>query len=161
MKRTIFIAILVLQYCLQANAQNIPAYTADALMKRASSADTLYVINFWATWCLPCVKELSAFDTLQAKYKGKPVKVLLVSFDFKESYPQKIIGFINKKKIQPEVLWFSETDANSFIPKIDSEWSGALPATLILQPSKKFRFFNEGIITSGMLGKIIDKQLGS
>ena len=140
--------------------QNIPAYDADALMKRASSGDSLYVINFWATWCIPCVKELPGFDTLQARYKDKPVKVLLVSFDFKENYPQKIRGFINKKKVRPDVLWFSETNANEFIPKIEGSWSGALPATLILQPSKKFRSFTEGVISVGGLSKIIDRQLG-
>jgi thiol-disulfide isomerase/thioredoxin len=160
MKKLIFIAILFIGAYLPASAQHIPAYDANALMQRASSGDTLYVINFWATWCAPCVKELPCFDTLQARYKGKPVKVLLVSFDFKDSYPQKIISFINKKKVQPDVLWFTETNANEFIPKIESSWSGALPATLILQPSKKFRSFTEGVISTGSLSKVIDRQLG-
>ena len=160
MIKTIFIPAIILCLTLQASAQKIPSYSADALMKRASSKDTIYVINFWATWCVPCVKELPAFDTLQARYQGKPVKVLLVSFDFKESYPQKIIGFINKKKVQPEVVWFNETNANEFIPKIDNSWSGSLPATLIIQPSKNFRSFTEGIITTGKVSAIVDKQLG-
>ncbi len=160
MIKTIFIPALIFCLSLQANAQKIPSYSADVLMKRASSKDTIYVINFWATWCIPCVKELPAFDTLQTKYQGKPVKVLLVSFDFKESYPQKIMGFINKKKVKPEVVWFNETDANRFIPKIENSWSGSLPATLVIQPSKNFRSFTEGIITTGKLSDIVDKQLG-
>ncbi|OJW82361.1 MAG: hypothetical protein BGO69_17390 [Bacteroidetes bacterium 46-16] len=160
MKKIIFIAFCVIAGYSVATAQNIPAYNADALMKRASSGDTLYVINFWATWCVPCVKELPCFDTLQAKYKNKPVKVLLVSFDFKEAYPKKIGAFIKKKKVVPDVLWFTETNANEFIPKIERSWSGALPATLILQPSKKFRSFTEGTITTPVLADVIDKQLG-
>jgi len=160
MLRTIFISAIILCLYAQVKAQKIPAYNADDLMKRASSKDTIYVINFWATWCVPCVRELSAFDTLQLRYKDKPVKVILTSFDFKESYPQKILDFIKKKKLLPEVVWFSETNANEFIPKIENSWSGSLPATLILQPSKNFRWFNEGIITSGKLSGIIDKQIG-
>jgi len=158
MKRILIFTLLILVNNVTFG-QKIPAYNADALMKRASANDTVYVINFWATWCIPCVKEIPVFDTVFTAYKGKPVKVLLVSFDFKESYPDKINTFIKKKKLQPEVVWFSETNANEFIPKIENSWSGSLPATLIIQPSKKFRWFTEGIVTRTQLSTIINKQL--
>src|SRR5471030_2436347 len=72
---------------------------ADDLMKRiANKSDTTYVINFWATWCAPCVKELPAFEKLNENYKDKKVKVLLVSMDFKQDYEKKLIPFVRKKK---------------------------------------------------------------
>jgi thiol-disulfide isomerase/thioredoxin len=160
MKKLLIIALLTLACNQYSSAQKLPACNADALMKRASNKDTTYIINFWATWCLPCVGELHAFDTLQSRYHDKSVKVLLVSFDFKEAYPKKILEFIKKKKVLPEVLWFSETNANEFIPKIEQQWSGSLPATLILGHNS-FRWFHEGTINAAEISAIVDKQTGS
>ncbi len=44
--------------------------------------DTTYVINFWATWCLPCVKELPEFEEINQHFKDKKFKMILVSLDF-------------------------------------------------------------------------------
>lgn len=128
-------------------------------MKRASSKDSIYIINFWATWCGPCVKEIHIFNELQARYAGKPVKVLLVSVDFKNDYPTKIEKFIKKKNLTPEVFWFSETNANEFIPKIEDSWQGSIPATLVLQPGQYFRQFWEGMIQIQQVTNVVDKQL--
>src|ERR1700733_825713 len=86
-------------------AQQIPAYSAEDIIAHTSSKDTLYIINFWATWCAPCVHELPEFNALQKDYAGKPVKVLLVSLDFKEDYPNKLARFLQMKAITPEVAW--------------------------------------------------------
>lgn len=157
MKRTI--ALLLFLLGAYAGSAQTPSYNADALMKRVSNPDTVYVVNFWATWCIPCVKELPEFNTIHDYYKGQPVKVLMVSLDFKESYPEKLEGFVAKKKLQPEVVWFSETNANKFIPKIDDSWSGSIPATLIINSKKNFKTFNEGIVTAAQVSSIIDRQL--
>lgn len=142
------------------HAQKIPAYTADILMKRiTSNPDTTYIVNFWATWCGPCVAELHYFNDLQQHYKGKPVKVLLVSFDFKDAYPQKLETYIERKKVLPEVVWFSQTNANEFIPKIDNSWSGGLPATLIANASHKQHVFMEKTITADEVRKLVDQGM--
>jgi thiol-disulfide isomerase/thioredoxin len=140
-------------------AQNIPAYDADMLMKRISNPDTFYVVNFWATWCGPCVKELPEFDKLQQNYSGQPVKVLLVSLDFKDAYPGKVQKFINKKKLAHEVIWFNETNANVFIPKIDQAWQGSIPATMLYFSRNEYKSFFEGTIKAPQLQLLIDKQL--
>src|ERR1700739_2398938 len=75
-----------------------------------NNSDTAYVVNFWATWCVPCVKELPAFDSLNTAYSKKKVKVLLVSLDFKEDLQTKLIPFLISKKIKPEVVLLDETD---------------------------------------------------
>lgn len=142
-----------------AKAQYIESYTTEKLLQRISNNDTLYVVNFWATWCGPCVKELPQFDKLSMAYAGKPFKVLLVSLDFKEAYPYKILAFAKKKKLHHEVVWFSETDANVFIPKIDNRWQGSIPATLIVRGKTKYKNFFEGMITASQLRPVLDKQM--
>lgn len=134
---------------------------ATALNARTASADTVYVINFWATWCPPCVAELPEFETLQDQYDGKPVKILLVSLDFKEDVRFKVPAFVQRKRLRPEVVWLDETDANAFIPKIEPRWTGSIPATLILDNRHKKRAFLERSITAAELAAIITPMLNS
>ncbi|MBS1771691.1 MAG: TlpA family protein disulfide reductase [Bacteroidetes bacterium] len=140
-------------------AQQVVPYNADKLVARISNSDTFYIVNFWATWCGPCVKELPEFAKLETAFKGKPVKVLLVSLDFKEAYPNKLEKFISKKKIAHEVVWFNETNANEFIPKIDNRWQGSIPTTLLMYKKNEYSNLFEGSITSQMLIPLIGKQL--
>lgn len=144
----------------RATAQSINAYKAEELMKRLNDGrDTFYIVNFWATWCGPCIKELPEFEELADRYKGKPVKVLLVSLDFKEDYPDKIEKFIKKKKLPHEVAWLNETNANEFIPKISNAWQGSIPATLLYFKKRNYKNLFEGIVKSTQLSILIDKQL--
>ena len=140
-------------------AQGIKAYSADDVIHRCSSKDTVYIINFWATWCVPCVQELPEFNKLENMYAGKPVKVLLVSLDFKEDHTYKLQSFLDRKHITPEVVWLSDTDPNVFEPKIDNSWQGSIPATVIVQRGKQFKKFIEGMITEEEVSAIVDKEL--
>lgn len=101
--------------------------------------DSIYIINFWATWCKPCIKELPAFEKLASNYSDKKVKLLLVSLDFPDKLESQVIPFITKNNIQSEVVLLDDSDANSWIPKVSQEWSGAIPATIIYKKdTRKF-----------------------
>lgn len=104
--------------------------------------DTTYVINFWATWCRPCVKELPYFEQINAKYKEQKVKVILVSLDFADESETKLIPFIKRKELKSEIIILDDPDANSWINKVDEKWSGAIPATIIYKGNQ--RIFHEG-----------------
>lgn len=158
MKKIVFL-LLFLCGIGSAYAQDIPAYKAEDLMQRISGQDTLYIVNFWATWCNPCVKELPEFNKLQEIYAGQPVKVILVSLDFRNSYPHKLEKFVHRKKLQPDVAWLNETNANTFIPKIESRWEGSIPATLIVYHKNEYQYFYEGATNVTALRPLIDKQL--
>ena len=93
--------------------------------------DSTYIINFWATWCAPCIKELPHFEEIGARYKDKHVKVLLVSLDFPKKVESSLIPFIKRKKLESEVVHLNDPDANSWIEKVNKDWSGAIPATII------------------------------
>ncbi len=101
-----------------------------------------YVINFWATWCLPCVKELPYFEYLNQEYKNKNVEVVLVSLDFPNQKEKRLIPYINKKKLQSKVIHLDDANEQVWIEKVDENWSGAIPATLIYN-KKKRKFFEQ------------------
>lgn len=122
----------------------VPLIKADSLMKRfANKNDTTYVINFWATWCGPCVKELPHFEKLNEVYKNKKVKVILVSLDFISDHQKRLVPFVKRKKLKSEVLLLNETKPNEFIDKISPKWSGSIPATMIINNSQNYREFFE------------------
>lgn len=142
-----------------AQAQAIKSYNADQLMQRISDPDTVYVVNFWATWCVPCVKELPSFNVVHDLYKGKPVKVLLVSFDFKEQYPARLGSWVSKKKLHPEVVWFSESNPNDYIPRIAPQWEGGLPYTMMINNRTGERKCKAEEISTEELTSWIEQQL--
>ena len=112
------------------------------------------VINFWATWCRPCVAELPQFLALAEKYESQNTEVILVSFDFVEDLEKKLIPFVSKKKIETPVYLLDETDYNSFIDKVDPSWSGAIPATIMIAPNRSKRIFLEKEFKEGELEKV-------
>lgn len=118
-------------------------------------SDKIKVINFWATWCAPCVKELPLFEKLNAERKD--VKVTLVSMDLDlDPNPEKVYKFMTRKGIKSEVIILKEPDPNSWINKVEKEWSGALPATIIIHPKTGQRKFVEKELHEGDLEQLID-----
>ena len=79
--------------------------------------DTTYIINFWATWCAPCIKELPYFQQINDEFADKKLKVLLVSLDFERQIESRLIPFIKKHKVTPEVIVLSDPDSNAWINK--------------------------------------------
>jgi len=109
--------------------------------------DTTYVVNFWATWCKPCIKELPYFEKVNKEYADKKVKVVLVSLDFPDILEKQVIPFIEKRGIQSQVVLLDDPDANGWIPKVSPEWSGAIPATIIYN-SKNRKFYEKAFTQS-------------
>lgn len=117
---------------------DLKVYDYNGIQKYLTThSDTTYVINFWATWCAPCVKELPYFESIHKNYKDKKVKVLLISLDFPNKYESSLKPFIFKHKLQSEVIALNDPDSNYWIPKVDEQWSGALPATLIFNKNNR------------------------
>lgn len=137
---------LLLIYCIAicaqtAEAQAIRKVKIYDVLKMMDTATTPLVVNFWASWCKPCVQEIPWFEKSVAALKDKKVRLVLVSLDFPEDYPKGIQEFAKKNGYQSRIVWLDETDADYFCPKIDLSWQGAIPATVLVNNKKKFRKF--------------------
>lgn len=99
--------------------------------------DKVYVVNFWATWCAPCLKEMPHFEKLNANYKEKNVEVLFVSLDFPFNYDKKLKPYIKEHKLQSKVVALDDPDMNAWMPKVNEEWTGAIPITIIYNKEKR------------------------
>jgi len=89
------------------------------------------IINFWATWCKPCVTELPYFELINSKYPDEDVEVILVSLDIPTQVESKLIPFLKKQRIESSVILLDDPDADSWISKVNKRWSGSIPATII------------------------------
>ena len=144
--------LIILFFSINAYSQNVSVYKIDDLLKRIhNNSDTTYVVNFWATWCKPCVAELPDFEKVHLNYHSKKVKVILVSMDFKEELEKRVQPFVLKNKYTTEIVLLDEVNGNDFINKISESWSGAIPATLITRHNKSIHQFLEKKITYDVL----------
>ncbi|RZJ65713.1 MAG: redoxin domain-containing protein [Flavobacterium sp.] len=114
--------------------------TFKALLEKNN--DSTYVVNFWATWCAPCIAELPNFEKLNAQYKDKKVSVLLVSLDFKKQVEKSLIPFIKRRNLKSKVVFLSDPDMNSWISKVNPDWTGAIPATVIYKGNQR-KFYEQ------------------
>jgi peroxiredoxin len=131
--------------------QQIRSVKITDIEKIITESKTPLIINFWATWCQPCIEELSYFQAEVAKRKKDSVQLLLVSLDFAESFPTHISVFAKKRNIEVPIVWLNETNADYFCPKIDSKWSGAIPATFFVNNKTNFRMFFESQLSHSQL----------
>ncbi len=123
----------------------IPKYRATDVRALMDTGTGPMIINFWASWCGPCVREIPWFDSLIEK-SGKPVKLILVSLDFPDAYAKELPAFVKKKGYKGKVVYLDETNADVFIPIIDKNWSGGLPSSIFLNNDKKYyQIFNQQI----------------
>ena len=117
---------------------SVKTYTYSELKPLLEKNDgKTYIVNFWATWCAPCVKELPYFEKIKKEYDDKNVEVLLVSLDFPKQVEKKLIPFINKRKLNSKVVLLDDINEDVWIKAIDENWSGAIPATLIYNKNKR------------------------
>ena len=135
-------------------AQTVPIVKFDRVEKIMQlKSDSIVVINFWATWCAPCVKELPLFEQLHVE--NPEIKIVLVNLDFADKI-DKVKEFVNKKKITSPVILLDEIDYNSWIDRVDTSWGGAIPATFILNQKTGQRKFVERELHSGELQSLIE-----
>ena len=125
----------------------------------ADPADSLTVINFWATWCKPCVKEIPHFEATRKNLKNKSIRFWYISLDFADQQKTRLDPFVKAKMNGARVFLLDEVDYNQWLNKIDSGWEGSIPVTLFVNNSKKIKKFVGNELNEEQLNQIISSFL--
>ncbi len=147
LKKLYFISVFTLLF-LNAFAQEIKSVKITEVENFIKESKTPLIVNMWATWCKPCIEELPYIIDEVNRYNSSrgtkdSLQLLLVSLDFEFAFPDGISKFATKRKITAPIYWLNETNADYFCPKIDPQWSGAIPATLFVNNKTGYRNFIE------------------
>jgi thiol-disulfide isomerase/thioredoxin len=123
-----------------------------------SDSDTTYVINFWATWCQPCIEEMPYFEELHEEFSEEKVRVVLVSLDFEKDVEPRLIPFLEEKQLQSDVALLLDGKYNDWIDRVEPTWDGAIPVTLIYKGNQK-RFHGKQYANYQQLSDMVKAML--
>jgi len=156
LKRVLTFFLISFLWSFQVHSQGYKVIKINALMDLMSTKnDSALLVNFWATWCKPCVSELPHFEAFRKKYAAKGIQVILVSLDDVKNANARIARVVKEKLILSPIYLLNEPDYNAWINKIDSSWSGSLPATLFLDKKKNKIGFYEKELSQEELENIV------
>lgn len=112
-------------------SQKLPSRTWEALQAAVeANPDTLYILNFWTTWCRPCIAELPYLQAAAQQLRDSlPVQIWLISLDFPPEGPEAAANLLRRKGITLPAFWLAERDPNHWIPRLNPDWDGAVPYT--------------------------------
>lgn len=122
----------------------------------SDSTDSTTVINFWASWCKPCLREIPVFEKIRKEKSGQAIRFIYVSLDLSKEKTEKLDPFVKNKLQGAKVLLLDEPNYNKWLRKVEPDWNGAIPMTLVLNNSTKKRLFAESEITEQKLRSMID-----
>lgn len=159
MKKIVLLVIVFLYTCVLAQAQGIARVKITDIEKKIAESTQPLIINFWATFCKPCLEEMPHFQKMANEYANSNLQLLFVSLDLEEDFPKSIQRMVKSMKISSPVVWLDEFDADYFCPKVDSSWSGSLPASLFINNKKGYRQFREQVLNEDQLRKEIEAML--
>lgn len=154
--------MLLLAFNAHVFAQQIRPIKMPALVKEYQQGQGILVVNFWSTWCQPCIEEIPHFIDITNQYKKDSVQLWLVSQDTKKLYESgALLQYVQQKKWKTNLLWLNETNADYYCPLVDNRWSGAIPATVIIRPSTGYYEFYEESLSKEALRSAIQKAINS
>src|SRR5215470_6582312 len=154
-----FLLIALVFFSVIVDAQEVKAVKVTELSKTIKESKTPLIVNFWATFCVPCIQEMPYFQEMARQYKSQDVSLLFVSLDLKEAYPSKVNAMAKKLQLTFPVVWLNETNADYFCPKIDTTWSGGMPSSLFVNNATGYHKFFEDQLSKEKLENVIKEMV--
>ena len=135
-----------------------PASSEELKALRKNPTGKLLLVNFWATWCGPCLEEFPELETMYRMYRRRPFNLITVS----TNYPDEKAGVLSALQQQHatnENLQFGSTDIYGLMASFDRAWNGAVPYTLLIRPDGEAVYRNQGQIDPLELRRLIIANL--
>ena len=135
-----------------------PADTNVLQALRRNDSGKFRLVNFWATWCAPCVAEFSEFVTINRMYRHRDFEFVTVSMNEPDE-EKSVLEFLKKQQASNRNLIFASADRDALINAFDPDWSGAAPYTMLISPEGKIIYRETGSIDSLALKRAILKAM--
>ena len=138
---------------------NLNPASADALKAlRKNSTGKLLLVDFWATWCAPCRKELPEFETMYRMYGHRAFDLVTVSINYPDEKPGVLKALTNEHATSTNLIMGS-TDIYSLLAAFDPDWSAAVPYTLLIRPDGTVVYKSQGTLDPLALKRLIIANL--
>ena len=135
-----------------------PADAATLAALRTNNSGKVRLVNFWATWCAPCVAEFNEFVTINRIYRIRSFEMVTVAVN-DPGEQTNVLKFLQKQQASNRNLIFASTDRDQLINAFDPQWQGAVPFTVLINPDGKIVYSEDGSIDVLALKRTIEKSL--
>ena len=125
---------------------------------RKNDSGKLRLVNFWATWCAPCVQEMPEIQTMLRMYGHRAFEVTTVSINYPDEKPAALAA-LTRLHATSRNLILGSTDIYTLLAAFDPDWNAAVPYTMLIKPNGEVVYKNQGPINPLELRRIIISNL--
>jgi peroxiredoxin len=110
---------------------------------RKNAAGKVLLVDFWATWCGPCVKAFPEFETMYRMYRHRPFELVTVSTNFPDE-KKGVIAALERQHASSRNLLFGTTDNYGLMAAFDPKWNAGVPYTVLIRPDGTVAYQHQG-----------------